>query len=158
MLQTAHAAGLRKRHFLDTGCSWLQENENTASLHLFTWWWRKEKPLSSDRRQKTKIYFSNSSWRQWLISDSPSLMHINQIINNFLRDHSSATAWSTCKAFIKRCCISDQTIRKKLVSAGTLNNLFFLLICKQWIPAFLNYNCVPAKNSLTARDSRNIKH
>ena len=108
MLQTAQAAGPRKRHRLATGCYWLWENEKTASLHLLAWWWRKEKPLPSDRRRKTKIHFSNSSHGWWLISHSLSLMPINQIINNFFRDSGSATILSTHRASGKRC-IGDQT-------------------------------------------------
>lgn len=108
MLKTARAAGLKKRRRLATGCYWLWENEKTASLHLFAWWWRKEKPLPSDRKRKTKIHFSNSSHGWWLISHSLSLMHINQIINNFFRDSGSATVLSTHTASGKRC-IGDQT-------------------------------------------------
>jgi hypothetical protein len=85
------------------------ELESTAALHLFTWWWRKEKPLPSDRRQKTKLHFSNSSHGWWLISHSHSLMHINQVINNFFRDSGSATVLSACTVLGERGCFCDQT-------------------------------------------------
>lgn len=72
---------------------------------------RKEKPLPSDRRQKTKIHFSNSSQHWWLISYSHSLMHINQIINNFFGDYCSATVLSTRTALTGIYWTCDQTTR-----------------------------------------------
>lgn len=62
-------------------------------------------------------------------------MHINQIINNFFRDSSSATVLSTCTALGERCCICDQT-------AGTTemfckNSKSFRAICE---PSFTS-NC-----------------
>lgn len=84
---------------------WKWKDSISAPVRLMA---KEGEAITEWQETKTKIQFSNSPYCWWLISPSHHLLHINQIINNFLRDSSLATVSSTRRAFSGKYSLGEQ--------------------------------------------------